>query len=211
LYICIVMSINNTYVYIHTRDDTGEIFYVGIGINNRAYNLDKRNRFWNRIIAKTTYTIKIVFNKLSHKEALHKEIRLIKLIGRSNLGTGSLCNLTNGGEGCLGYKATKETRDKLRSAGLLRKTSPETKQKLKNNAIKRGLSSDRLSKMYEGRKLKGGWETVASLKRTQVICNKTNRVFHSIKDAAQHLNVNKHSLAAMLRGVRKNKTSLRYK
>jgi len=205
------MSINNTYVYIHTRDDTGEIFYVGIGINNRAYNLDKRNRFWNRIIAKTTYTIKIVFNKLTHKEALHKEIRLIKLIGRSNLGTGSLCNLTNGGEGCLGYKATKETRDKLRFAGLHRKTSPETKQKLKNNAIKRGLSSDRLSKMYEGRKLKGGWETVASLKRTQVICNKTNRVFHSIKDAAQHLNVNKHSLAAMLRGVRKNKTSLRYK
>ena len=103
------------YTYIHTRKDTGEVFYVGIGVKyeghtdfqkyTRAYQTFSRNKFWKSIVRKTEYTITILSEFNSKSECEKEEERLIKLYGRRDLNKGTLVNLTDGGEGLKGTKA----------------------------------------------------------------------------------------------------------
>lgn len=115
------VATNTCYVYRHIRLDKNEPFYVGIGSDKyyyRAYQ-DKpktRNKYWNRIAAKTDYEVEIIMDGLSWEEALKKEIEFISLYGRVNVNTGILCNLTDGGEGNKGYVPTKETLEKQKKA-----------------------------------------------------------------------------------------------
>jgi hypothetical protein len=93
------------YVYRHIRIDTGEVFYVGVGFDSkfkRAYSKQGRNNWWKGIVKKTDYEVEIIMYDLSISEAFKKEIEFIKIHGRKNLGLGTLCNLTDGGEGGLG-------------------------------------------------------------------------------------------------------------
>lgn len=111
------------YVYEHLREDKNEIFYIGIGTKSkqdikcntysRAYSKHIDNNIWLRIIAKTKWTYKIVFESDSREEVQAKEIELIALIGRKCNNTGPLANLTLGGESNLGYKFTQEQKDKI--------------------------------------------------------------------------------------------------
>lgn len=103
------------YTYLHTRLDTNEVFYVGIGKSKnykRAYSKYNRNKYWKNIINVTKYKIEIVFESDSYDEVKQKEIELIKFYGRKDLGLGKLCNLTDGGEGTVNYKHSKETINK---------------------------------------------------------------------------------------------------
>ena len=53
-------------VYEHLRNDTNEVFYVGMGrFEKRAYSKEHRNKFWNHIVSKHVYTINII-----HKECI---------------------------------------------------------------------------------------------------------------------------------------------
>lgn len=197
---------NIYYVYAHIRDDNNEIFYIGAGVSNgfyRAYETRSRNKFWHNVVNKTSYTVKILFSNLSFEQSRNKEVRLIKLLGRRDLKQGILVNLTDGGEGLVGYQATIETREKLRKAGFKRRSTPATKQKLREYHLKQGLSKDRLQKMYEGRKLVG-WHLG---KEKEVICTITGIIFPSIKDAAIYLNIHRTYLAKMLADKKRNNTS----
>jgi hypothetical protein len=110
------------YVYLHTRLDKNEPFYVGIGSDEYKYggkyarskHTIQRNRHWKNIVKLTDYTIDILFDNLSWEEACQKEIELIKFYGRSDLGLGPLCNLTDGGDGAIGSKHTIEQLEKMR-------------------------------------------------------------------------------------------------
>ena len=87
-------------VYRHIRLDKNTPFYIGIGKDiNRPYNRKDRSNFWKSIISKTEYTIEILFYDLTKEQAIEKEIEFIELYGRVDLKTGSLCNMTCGGEG----------------------------------------------------------------------------------------------------------------
>lgn len=102
------------YVYRHIRLDTNKPFYVGIGSDDngkykRAYNKSKRNIFWKRISNKSDYRIDIVLDGLTWEEACQKEKELIVLYGRYNKNLGTLCNLTDGGDGTLGAIQSIET------------------------------------------------------------------------------------------------------
>lgn len=109
------------FVYIHTRLDTNEVFYVGIAKKpSRPYDRINRNPFWKRIVSKTDYNVEIVHQFKTWEDACKKEKELIMEYGRRDLGTGTLVNLTNGGDGILGGKSwkykqghTKETREKM--------------------------------------------------------------------------------------------------
>jgi len=93
------------YVYTYTRLDKNEVFYVGIGSDSkykRAKNKSLRTDYFKKIINKSEYKLDIVFDDLSWEDASLKEIELISLYGRKDLGLGTLINLTNGGEGRLG-------------------------------------------------------------------------------------------------------------
>lgn len=113
------------YLYRHIRLDKNEVFYVGIGsdenydakkyhlIFKRAYYKCARNKHWTSIILKTPYDVEIIMEGLTWDEACDKEKEFIKLYGRRDLKEGTLCNLTDGGEGQFGYIHTEETKRKI--------------------------------------------------------------------------------------------------
>ena len=115
---------NNWYVYQHIRLDKKEPFYIGIG-NKKNYlrafefSKDKRNEMWWKIYNKTTIKVEIVYMNLSKQDASIKEQELIKKYGRKNLNEGSLCNMTDGGDGIWNCKRSEETK-KRQSLGAIK-------------------------------------------------------------------------------------------
>lgn len=104
------------YLYRHIRLDRNQPFYIGIGSDDsykRAYDKRSRSKYWKSVINKTDYEVEILMEDLTWEEACEKEKEFISLYGRADLGTGILCNLTEGGEGVLGMKHSEETRKKI--------------------------------------------------------------------------------------------------
>lgn len=100
-------------VYRHRRLDTNEIFYIGIGKNKgRAFEKRNRNQYWVNIINKTNYSVEIIQKVDNWEDACELEMFLISEYGRKDLGLGPLVNMTDGGEGSLGFKHSEETKKK---------------------------------------------------------------------------------------------------
>ena len=100
-----------------------EPFYVGKGQKNRFQDFKRRGqRFLKSKLKKLKIKPDIkVFYCSSEKRALLLECLLIKGIGRRDLKTGPLVNLTNGGEGS--SNPSKETRRKIGKGSRGRKKS----------------------------------------------------------------------------------------
>lgn len=106
------------YIYLHKRLDKNEIFYVGKGTltgkkgqhrnHSRAYCKKGRSSFWYNITNKTPYEV-IIFDYFEKEnDCLNAEINLILQYGYIKDGSGTLCNLSSGGEsGQSGVKQTK--------------------------------------------------------------------------------------------------------
>lgn len=106
------MHHNNYYVYTHTRLDSNEVFYVGIGKTppsnkvwqhrtkySRAYAKSKRHKFWKNVINKVDYKVDIVYETSCEEQVKLKEIELISLYGRRCCDTtGTLVNFSAGGD-----------------------------------------------------------------------------------------------------------------
>jgi hypothetical protein len=95
------------YVYRHIRLDKNEPFYIGIGSDsnyNRAFTKRSRNHHWKNITNITDYEVDILIDDVSFEYACKKEIEFILLYGRIDKKNGSLVNLTDGGQGTLGWK-----------------------------------------------------------------------------------------------------------
>jgi hypothetical protein len=101
------------YVYIHKKSTTGEVFYVGKGSGNRAYNRSNRTLWWKRLVAKHGYDVEIVASGLQEWYAFELEVELITRYGRRDINEGSLINRTDGGDGCSGVIFTEEVRKKI--------------------------------------------------------------------------------------------------
>lgn len=100
------------YVYKHIRLDSGETFYVGIGNDKnykRANKKYQRTKIWHNIVKKAGYKVEIIFDNITWEEACQKEIELIEYYGRRDNGSGTLVNMTDGGEGIPGFKHSKES------------------------------------------------------------------------------------------------------
>jgi hypothetical protein len=100
------LNLNRFYVYEHLKPNTGEVFYIGKGCDKRAYQTRSRNNHWTNIVNKYGLEVNIVYNNLTNSEASQKEIDLIEFYGLNNL-----CNMTQGGEGCVSLK--QESKDKI--------------------------------------------------------------------------------------------------
>lgn len=123
-------------VYKHIRVDKNEVFYIGIGkTEKRAFEKRSRNFYW-RNIAKFGYKVEILFNDLSWEQACEKEKEFIQIYGRKDLNKGTLCNMTDGGDGILGLIVSEETKEKIGAANkgnqylLNFKHTEESKQKI---------------------------------------------------------------------------------
>lgn len=130
-------ELNSAYVYRHIRLDKNEVFYIGIGYSNnyyRAYEKLRRNKIWRSIVAKTEYDVEIIIDNLTWEQACDKEKELIDLYGRKDNRTGTLANMTVGGEGAVGVVITEQTRNKLREIGKNKKLpSLFTRKGLRNS------------------------------------------------------------------------------
>lgn len=101
-------------VYRHIRQDKNKPFYIGIGESeDRAYETKGRTRAWKNI-SKKGYDVEVLFNDLSWEEACEKEVEFIALYGRRDKKAGTLVNMTDGGEGTVGYRHTVKTKEKCR-------------------------------------------------------------------------------------------------
>jgi hypothetical protein len=122
---------NDYYTYAYLREDKTP-YYIGKGRGNRIY--DKR-----RTIKPPKDKSLILFLKkgLTEAEAFKHEVYMIFVLGRKDLGTGILRNLTNGGEGSSGAVHSKEHRRKNSEARIGEKhpqfgvpRTEETKKKI---------------------------------------------------------------------------------
>jgi len=116
------------YVYRHIRHDTNEPFYIGISLKTdnkykRAFSKQGRSDLWKRITNKTSYSVQIILDNLTEEETKEKEKEFIKIYGRIDLGTGTLCNFTSGGDGTLNFCPTDEFR-KNASERMLGENNP---------------------------------------------------------------------------------------
>jgi hypothetical protein len=123
------------YVYRHIRLDKNEPFYIGIGISDkngykRAFTKLGRNSIWEKIIKKSEYDIEIIFDNVSPEFAKKKEIEFISMYGRIDLCTGTLCNMTDGGDGTLNMIYSNEYKKKLSDKAKQRVISLEQRVKI---------------------------------------------------------------------------------
>lgn len=109
---------NKCCVYFHINPLKNEIFYVGIGNKKRPYDKRSRSIFWKRIFNKYGYIVNIIESDLNWDDACKKEIFYIKKLGRRDLGTGSLVNMTDGGEGKKGSIISEESRKRISDGHL---------------------------------------------------------------------------------------------
>lgn len=99
------------YLYRHIRHDKNEPFYIGVGTKqnglhakswklhySRAFTKNNRNNYWKNIVNKTSYDVEILYESNDYQEILDKEKFFITLYGRKDLKTGTLVNLSDGGE-----------------------------------------------------------------------------------------------------------------
>lgn len=137
---------NNHFLYRHIRLDKNEPFYIGIGTKTkqdlkygtykRAYDKDiRRNLIWKKITDKTKYEVEILIESYDYEFIKEKEKEFIKLYGRINTKTGTLANLTDGGEGVIGLIVSEETRKRSRMNNIGKKhpiTSIKQNKKIRN-------------------------------------------------------------------------------
>ena len=133
---CHINKINNKkYIGITSKKNVERRWNNGLGYKNNTY--------FNRAIQKygwDGFEHDVLFENLSENDAKLKEIELIEKYNTMNSNNGY--NMTVGGDGTVGYKHTKETKEKLRKLKIGTKASEETKRKIsKNNKSKPGKDS----------------------------------------------------------------------
>jgi len=144
-------------VYIHKRNDTNNVFYVGIGKSKyRATEKRGRSEYWKRIVNKHGREVEIIAKDLSWEDACKLEVLLISQYGRLDLKTGNLVNMTDGGEGM--SNPSKETRAKLSKSKMGNtntlgfKHSEETKRKVSESQLGVKLSKEHCEAISRGLK-----------------------------------------------------------
>ena len=135
-------------VYRHRRLDKNEVFYVGIGKKEaRAFDMVNRNHIWKGIKSRSEVDVEIVASDLSWELACELEQLMISEYGRIDLHTGSLANLTDGGEGTIGTKHSQETKDKRANSNRGKKRTQQTRLKISQALTGKKLSEQHIEKL----------------------------------------------------------------
>ena len=219
------------YIYRYTRNDTNQPFYIGIGSKRkrnygtyqteyeRAFSKVNRNEHFLNIIKSVDYTIEIILETNSLDFLKQKEIELIKLYGRIDLKTGSLVNLTNGGDGHYNMSAKKRANlSKLCTERFKGKPLPETQRiKKAQSQIGRVHESKSIEKRTATRKYnaeKRGYyvpldkvlkESISILQYDKDM--NLIKVWTSIREAARELKLNHTNIINVCKNKPKCKTA----
>lgn len=129
------------YVYVY-EDEMNRPIYIGKGRGKRyrdhlriAKNRTKPHPFYNKLKKMIRLGFKPQFHKikenLTPEEACALEIKIIRKIGRKDLGTGTLLNMSDGGEGLLNMSPVHKEIIRKRHTGKV--NSPETIKKMSDS------------------------------------------------------------------------------
>lgn len=149
------------YTYFHTRNDTGKIFYVGKGKDDRAYDF-RRNDLWNKITAKHGREVLILEHFECEEDALAHERYLIASL--KSLGF-NLANMTDGGEGISGFEFTQESKSKMSASQLKRFEDPEQREAVRISKLGKPRAtsiSPKLSALFKGKPHSPEWNAKVS-------------------------------------------------
>lgn len=216
------------YVYRHTTLDTNEVFYIGIGLSKnyrRAYSKCNRNKLWRHVVNKHGYAVDILLTDLSWEEACDIEKHLISKIGRRDIKTGSLVNMTDGGDGVVGLVVTDERREKQSKAlkgrfvGELhpmygKKLSDDVRRKMSESS--KGYkhtenTKNKLSKLKSGDKNPMYGISGSKNSNSKLVLDKVAGIFYDCtREAAEALGIPQSSMRSYLNGNATNKTNLVY-
>ena len=171
-------------VYRHI-DNFGKTFYIGIGKGeDRAFDYSHRSDFWKRYANKYGVSTEILTKGISFDKAKELEVLLISEYGRRDLGTGVLVNMTDGGEGSLGRKQSKEEKQKRANSNRGKKRSYITKKRM-SESRKGMVFSDKhienLKKSHLG---------LPSGNSKKVIDLNTNKIYRSLREGCLENNLN---------------------
>ena len=135
-------------------------FYIGKGKGRRYYikghlHKDSANCLLKNKIRKVgvdNVEIHLLHRDISEEEAFSWERYWIKYIGRRDLKEGTLCNLTDGGEGESGRIVSEETRQKLSKINKGKVFSKEHKRRVSQGMMGRKVSKEARKKISEAHK-----------------------------------------------------------
>jgi len=159
---------NDCYVYFYVRKD-GSPYYIGIGKKNRAFAKHAHKNHNKDFKPKCNDQIIIVHQDLSREEAKKLEIEYIAKFKRKCDG-GILINLTIGGDGRNGDKASEETKRKMSEAHKGKIIKPES-----------------VIKMVETRKANGSFVPTEETRQKMSEIGKENAKYGSKNPAARSI------------------------
>ena len=116
------------YTYAYLREDNTP-YYIGKGKGKRVFEA-------HNVSVPPTDRILYLKQNLTEEEAIKHEIYMISVLGRKDIGTGILRNLTDGGDGASGYKHTEEHKRWMSERMKTYERTEEHKRKLKLNRPK---------------------------------------------------------------------------
>lgn len=226
------------YVYRHIRLDKNEPFYIGIGSDVdycRANERARRNKLWKRIAAKTRHEVEIILDGVSFDAAKEKEKEFIALYGRIDLGTGSLANMTDGGDGTKNKVVSDEYRRKLSIAAKKRIIPPEQRKKIADSRrgkkftaeqrerVRLALKGRKLSqkqilqiseRMKENNPMSGVRGKICANTKYKIIAEKDGVFvgeYHGMYECARELNLQATKINAVLKGKRNHTGGYKFK
>ncbi len=125
---------NRFYTYAYLREDRTP-YYIGKGQGNRAHQRRHKG------IKPPEDKSRIIFLKqnLTEREAFKHEIYMIAVLGRKDLGTGILYNMTNGGEGAAGAIRSEEHKKSLLEGRLNYSYTDEVKERIRNTLKEKNI------------------------------------------------------------------------
>ena len=192
------------YVYEHLRKTDGSVFYVGKGFGGRALRKTNRNKHWHNIVNKHGFDVRFAVKDVDEELSLLAEIERIDQLKK--LGA-KLCNLTNGGEGVLGYVATAETRKKLSEAHIGRKIPKWLSEKysvLRKGKPKSEECKLKISKSNTGKiRSQATKDLLSGLKSFAVVCIETGVEYKNAYVAESQMGISRSGINRVCRGERK--------
>lgn len=155
-------------LYFHRNAGDGEIFYVGVGQERRAYELNPkaRNFLWRKYVSKYGKPkVEIYKSCLNAIEANYLEKYFINKFGRLVSKTGRLTNLSIGGEGSIIFKRDESIINKTNEGSKWykppkgkdhwsygTKLSDEMKKKLRESLIGKKQTAEHIEKRVAPRR-----------------------------------------------------------
>ena len=194
---------NDYYTYAYLREDKTP-YYIGKGRGERIYST-------SRSIKAPKDTSRIIYLKknLTEAEAFKHEVYMISVLGRKDLGTGILRNLTNGGEGTSGHIKSEECKKKIGEARIGKTHTEEWKKAISEKLSGRTHTEEAKKKMSvaksgENHPLFGvPGKTGALNPRSKAIIvielDGTQRHYGGIRETARDLIIDRSSLCRYLK------------